>query len=97
MTPIYAHRWDPATPTEETLWALDDLVRLGKVRYVGASAYAAWQLAPANLLAEVRSWTPFVALQSRYNMPERPKIPLPNCTAMGFVYKKAGQLVCLHQ
>jgi aryl-alcohol dehydrogenase-like predicted oxidoreductase len=67
----YAHRWDHTTPIEETLRALDDLVRLGKVCYVGASEYASWQLAHANLLAEVRGWTPFVTLQSRYNMLER--------------------------
>ncbi len=67
----YAHRWDHATPIEETLRALDDLVRSGKVCYVGASEYASWQLAHTNLLAEVRGWTPFVALQSRYNMLER--------------------------
>ena len=48
------HRWDPLTPIEETMRALDDLVSSGKVRYIGASAYAAWQLAQANLLAEMR-------------------------------------------
>jgi 1-deoxyxylulose-5-phosphate synthase len=81
----YAHRWDHATPIEETLRALDDLVRLGKVCYVGASEYASWQLAHANLLAEVRGWTPFVALQSRYNMLERQVEGevLPYCRAYG--------------
>ena len=64
----YLHRWDPTTPIEESLRAIDDLVRLGKVDYVGASEYAAWQLAHANLLAEVRGWTSFVTLQSEYNM-----------------------------
>lgn len=67
----YMHRWDPKTPLEETLRALDDLVRQGKIAYVGASEYAAWQLAHANVLAEVRGWTPFVTLQSEYHMYKR--------------------------
>lgn len=65
------HRWDGATPIEETLRALDDLVRSGKVRYVGASNYMAWQLARANLLAEFNHWTPFVSIQNHYHMFER--------------------------
>ncbi len=67
----YMHRWDEHTPLAETLRALDDLVRSGKVRYVGASAYAAWQLAQADMLAEFRGWSPFVAVQSHYHMLER--------------------------
>lgn len=85
----YMHRWDPATPLEETLRALDDLIRLGKILYLGASAYAAWQLAQANLLAELRGWTPFVVLQSEYNMFLRQveQEILPYCQAhdVGFV------------
>jgi aryl-alcohol dehydrogenase-like predicted oxidoreductase len=65
------HRWDVATPIEETLRALDDLVRSGKVRYVGASNYMTWQLAHANLLAEFNHWTPFVSIQNHYHMFER--------------------------
>jgi aryl-alcohol dehydrogenase-like predicted oxidoreductase len=65
------HRWDDQTPVEETLRALDDLVRSGKVRYVGASNFAAWQLARANLLAEIRGWVPFVSIQNHYHMLER--------------------------
>ena len=61
------HRWDPHTPIEETMRALDDLVSSGKVRYIGASAYAAWQLAQANLLAEMRGWVRFVTVQSHYH------------------------------
>src|SRR5205814_9893998 len=81
----YCHRWDDTTPIEETLRALDDLLRLGKVCYVGASEYASWQLAHANLLAEVRGWTPFVVLQSRYNMLDRQveREVLPYCHAYG--------------
>ncbi len=65
------HSWDATTPIEETLRALDDLVRAGKVRYVGASNFAAWQLARANLLAELRGWSPFVTIQPHYHMLER--------------------------
>jgi aryl-alcohol dehydrogenase-like predicted oxidoreductase len=65
------HRWDSATPIEETLRALDDLVCSGKVRYIGASNYLAWQLAHANLLAEFNHWTPFVSIQNHYHLFER--------------------------
>lgn len=85
----YLHRWDDTVPVEESLQALDDLVRSGKVRYVGASDFASWQLAHANLLAEVKGWTPFVALQSHYHMFERnvEREVLPYCQAhnVGFV------------
>ena len=67
----YVHRWDEHTPIEETLRALDDLVSQGKVRYIGASNFASWQLAKANLLAQVRGWTEFAALQSEYHLLER--------------------------
>lgn len=81
----YVHRWDENTPIEETLRALDDLIRMGKVRYIGASAFASWQLAKANLLAEVRGWTAFAALQSHYHMLERgvEQEVLPYCAAHG--------------
>ena len=81
----YVHRWDETTPIEETLRGLDDLIRMGKVRYVGASDFAAWQLAKANLLAEVRGWSPFVAIQSHYHMLERQveQEVLPYCRAHG--------------
>jgi aryl-alcohol dehydrogenase-like predicted oxidoreductase len=65
------HRWDETTPIDESLRALDDLVRSGKVRYVGASNFAAWQLSRANLLAEVRGWSAFVTVQPHYHMLER--------------------------
>ncbi len=85
----YVHRWDEHTPIEETLRGLDDLVRAGKVRYVGASQYASWQLAHANLLAEVRGWTPFAVLQSEYNLfergVEREVLPYCNARQVGFV------------
>src|SRR5258706_359594 len=85
----YVHCWDEHTPIEETLRGLDDLVRAGKVRYVGASKFAAWQLAHAYLLAEVRGWTPFAAMQLEYNLFERAveREVLPCCEAhqVGFV------------
>ncbi len=85
----YVHRWDETTPIDETLRALDDLIRMGKVRYVGASAFASWQLAHANLLAEMRGWTPFVAIQSHYHMLERDveREVIPYCQAgnVGFI------------
>lgn len=85
----YVHRWDEHTPIEETLRGLDDLIRAGKLRYIGASQFAAWQLAHANLLAEIRGWTPFAALQLEYSMFERSveREALPYCRAqqVGFV------------
>jgi aryl-alcohol dehydrogenase-like predicted oxidoreductase len=85
----YVHRWDEDTPIEETLRALDDLIRNGKVRYIGASAFASWQLAHANLLGEVRGWTPFVVIQAEYNMlsrnAEREVLPYCRAHAVGFI------------
>lgn len=92
----YVHWWDENTPIEETLRALDDLIGSGKIRYIGASNFASWQLAHANLLAEVRGWTPFVVLQNHYNMLAREVEleVLPYCRAhnVGFVpyYPLAG-------
>jgi aryl-alcohol dehydrogenase-like predicted oxidoreductase len=92
----YTHRWDATTPIEETLRALDDVVRMGKVRYIGASAYASWQLAHANVLAEMKGWTPFVVVQSEYHLLRRDveREVLPYCRAhqVGFVpyYPLAG-------
>src|SRR5258708_18458772 len=62
------HRWDPATPIEETLEALDSLVRAGKVRYLGASSMAAWQLSKALYLAKEHGWHRFVSMQNHYNL-----------------------------
>lgn len=79
------HRWDATTPIEETLRTLDDQITAGRIRYVGASAFAAWQLAKANLLAEVRGWAQFVTVQSHYHMFERgvEREVLPFCQADG--------------
>jgi len=74
------HRWDPATPIEETLDALDSLVRAGKVRYLGASSMAAWQLSKALYTAGIRGGHRFVSMQNHYNLiyreEERETIPL---------------------
>lgn len=67
----YIHRWDESTPIEESLRTLDDLIQAGKIRYVGVSNFASWQLAHANLLARVRGQTPAVVIQAEYNLLER--------------------------
>jgi 1-deoxyxylulose-5-phosphate synthase len=92
----YCHRWDDTTPIEETLRGLDDLVRMGKISYIGASAYASWQLAHTNVLAELKGWSRFAVLQSEYNLLKREveREVLPYCRAyrVGFVpyYPLAG-------
>ena len=63
-----AHCWDPRTPLEETLATFDDLVRSGKVRYVGVSNFAGWQLQRASLLARVNRWAAIVTLKPQYNL-----------------------------
>src|SRR5580698_9834667 len=74
------HRWDFNTPIEETLEALDYLVRVGKVRYLGASSMAAWQFSKALYLAKEHDWHRFIAMQNHYNLvyreEEREMIPL---------------------
>jgi 1-deoxyxylulose-5-phosphate synthase len=79
------HRWDYSTPIEETLEALNDVVRSGKVRYLGASSMFAWQFSKALFLARQRGWTPFVSMQNHYNLlyreEEREMMPL--CAAEG--------------
>jgi len=62
------HRWDNETPIEETLDALNDLVRSGKVRYIGASSMFAWQFAKTLYLADQKGWTRFVSMQNHLNL-----------------------------
>ncbi len=62
------HRWDYETPIEETLEALHDVVKAGKVRYIGASSMFAWQFAQALYLADLHGWTRFVSMQNHYNL-----------------------------
>lgn len=74
------HRWDPNTPIEETMETLHDLVKVGKVRYIGASSMLAWQFAKAQHVAERNGWTRFVAMENRLNLlyreEEREMLPL---------------------
>jgi aryl-alcohol dehydrogenase (NADP+) len=79
------HRWDHETPIEETLEALHDLVKAGKVRYLGASSMYAWQFAKALYLADRHGWTRFVAMQNHYNLVyrEEEREMLPLCRAEG--------------
>ena len=79
------HRLDPGTPIEETLEALHDLVRAGKVRYLGASSMYAWQFAKALWTAERHGWTRFVAMQNHYNLlyREEEREMLPLCVDQG--------------
>jgi aryl-alcohol dehydrogenase-like predicted oxidoreductase len=67
----WLHMWDRFTPIDETMRALDDLVRAGKIRYVGFSDTPAWKTAQAQTVATLRGWTPLVALQIEYSLIER--------------------------
>ena len=67
----YVHAWDFMTPVEEVMRGLDDLVRAGKVLYVGISDTPAWVVSQANTLADLRGWSRFVALQIRYSLLDR--------------------------
>lgn len=79
------HLWDEATPLEETLSALTDLVRQGKVRYIGCSNYAAWQMVKALYTSELRGLERFVSVQAQYSLVEREieREILPACLAEG--------------
>src|SRR5512135_975183 len=76
----WVHAWDGMTPLEETMRALDDVVRAGKVLYVGISDAPAWVVSRANTLAELKGWSSFAALQIQYNLadrsPERDLLPM---------------------
>jgi aryl-alcohol dehydrogenase-like predicted oxidoreductase len=67
----WLHNWDRHTPIEETMAALEDLVRSGKVRYLGVSDTPAWKVAEANVTAHFRGWTAFVGLQIEYSLLQR--------------------------
>jgi aryl-alcohol dehydrogenase-like predicted oxidoreductase len=68
---LWIHAWDFTTPVEEVMRALDDLVRAGKVRYVGVSDTPAWVVSRAQTIAELRGWSPFVGLQIEYGLAQR--------------------------
>ena len=74
------HRWDPATPIEETLEALHDVVKAGKARYIGASSMYAWQFSKALYTSQRHGWTRFSTMQNHYNLlyreEEREMLPL---------------------
>ncbi len=83
------HRWDGTTPFEEALEALHDLVKAGKVRYIGASSMYAWQFTKALYLADLHGWTRFVSMQNHYNLvyreEEREMIPLCRAEGVGVI------------
>ncbi|AFY31763.1 aldo/keto reductase [Calothrix sp. PCC 7507] len=83
------HRWDYETPIEETLEALHDLVKIGKVRYLGISSVYAWQFAKALYTADIHGWTRFVSIQNHYNLvyreEEREIIPLALDQGIGII------------
>lgn len=83
------HRWDNETPIEETLEALHDLIKIGKVRYIGASSMYAWQFAKALYIADKHGWTRFVSMQNHYNLvyreEEREVIPLSIAEGVGII------------
>lgn len=91
---LWLHMRDATTPIEEAVRALDDQVRLGKVLYVGISDSPAWVAAQANTLADLRGWTPFVALQVPYSIasrdPERELLPM--AAALGLAVTPWGVL-----
>jgi aryl-alcohol dehydrogenase-like predicted oxidoreductase len=65
------HRFDPTTPVEETMEALHDIVRAGKVRYLGASSMSTWQFAKLQYTADLHGWTRFISMQDQYNLIQR--------------------------
>ena len=83
------HRFDPHTPIEETLEALNDVVRAGKARYVGASSMYAWQFARMLQVSERRGWARFVSMQNHYNLvyreEEREMLPLCRAEGVGII------------
>lgn len=85
---LWLHMWDGVTPVEEVMRALDDLVRAGKVLYVGISDTPAWVVSQANAIAELRGWSRFVAYQGEYSLasraPERDILPMTRALDMAF-------------
>lgn len=82
---LQIHRWDANTPIEETMEALHDVVKSGKVRYIGASTMKAWQFAKAQRVAALNGWTEFVSMQNHYNLVYREEEleMIPQCIDMG--------------
>ena len=86
---LWLHMWDGMTPVEEVMRALDDLVRAGKVLYVGISDTPAWVVSQANTLADLRGWSRFVAYQGEYSLasraPERDILPMAQAMEMTYL------------
>ncbi len=86
---LWLHMWDGMTPVEEVMRALDDLVRAGKVLYVGISDTPAWVVSQANMLADLRGWSRFVAYQGEYSLasraPERDILPMTQAMDMSYL------------
>lgn len=96
---LWVHAWDDYTPMDETLRGLDDLVRSGKVHYIGVSDTPAWVVSAANTTAELRGWSSFVGLQIEYSLlqrtPERELLPMANhygLSVLGWAPLAAGVL-----
>ncbi len=83
------HRWDYSTPIEETMETLNDVVRTGKARYIGASSMFAWQFAKAQYTADLHGWSRFVSMQNHYNLvyreEEREMIPFCQDQGIGLI------------
>lgn len=83
---LWVHAWDFTTPEEEILRGLDDLIRMGKVHYIGISDTPAWLVSRMNTIAELRGWTPFVGLQLEHSLvartPERELLPMAKALGM---------------
>lgn len=79
------HRWDPTVPIEETMEALHDVVKAGKVRYIGASSMYAWQFSKALYTSRLRGWTEFISMQNHVNLlnREEEREMLPLCADQG--------------
>jgi len=86
---LWLHMWDGMTPVEEVMRALDDLVRAGKVLYVGISDTPAWVVSQSNMLADLRGWSRFVAYQGEYSLasraPEGDILPMTQALEMSFL------------
>jgi aryl-alcohol dehydrogenase-like predicted oxidoreductase len=83
----WVHAWDPLTPIEEMMRALDDMVRAGKILYIGVSDAPAWIVSQANTLANLKGWTEFTGLQIEYSLiertPERELLPMADALNIG--------------
>ncbi len=86
---LYLHAWDFATPIEEILRGLDDLVRMGKVMYIAISDTPAWIVSRANAIAELRGWAQFIGFQGEYSLiqrtPERDLLPMCKELDLGYI------------